>query len=236
MRLWHVVTLAILMISVSPVAEADTVYFMGSVGNLNSSSATFNGLITVNGFYLNNGSWAGANLFGRNQTTDHGLGVCNPVQSSSCGTGIGYGDINELDNAQQSELMRLTLPAGYRWVSVQLSSLDNNGGGTASPERGQLYASSSIMLGTTAGNLGGPIIWQFQGTGPVEPTFLIPSAYANSRYLFFEPYDWANGGKNRDNDFLVYSSTIVPVPEPTALSLVGPALVVLWLKMKKHKA
>lgn len=199
------------------------------IGDLGSSTYTdlATGL-TVTGYYLNGSSWDAANLFVRNETNDHGFGVCNPVEGSSCGSGSGGGDINELDNLGLAELIGLALPTGYKWVSVQISSLDLNNGSTT--ERGRLWVDADgVQNGTAPNSIGDVVIWSFEGSfSGFEPSFTIPSANQTSPFLFFQAYDWF-ANTNSNNDYLVYRVTIddgedVQVPEPTILALVGTAL------------
>jgi hypothetical protein len=196
--------------------SAQTVEFdfttIGPEGNLGVTSyldpAT--GLI-VSGYYFDGTTWLPANLFLRNQPNDHGLGVCNPVEAAANGGNcpIGAGDINELDNAGNSELIVLTLPTGYEWVSVQVSSLDASSG---VPERGVLYADSDGVFGAP-GSVGDTIIRTFEAIAdPVEAIFPIGASFASSPYLVFEPFDHTGGGST-DNDYLVYKATIQVVEE-----------------------
>jgi hypothetical protein len=221
-------------------AHADTIAFYPPVGNSGSSSATF-GSIAVQGYYYNGSAWTttGANIFGRNETNDHGIGICNPAEVTSCGTGSGGGDWNELSNAHNAELIRLTRPTGSSWVSVQLSSLDGNGYSSDPAnagywERGQLLASATGVPGgswTLICNFGA------YGTGTcvnvggtsVEPIFMIPTAYAGTPYLFFLPYDW-RPGTSTNNDFLVMAAT---VPEPTTLGMLATGLFGLILVRRR---
>jgi hypothetical protein len=211
-------------------AGATTIDFstIGPAGDTGSSTLIHGGTgLRVDGFYFDDFTedWTGvgANLYIRNEPDDHGLGVCSAPESP-CPGPSGGGDINELDNDGAQELIRLTLPAGYEWVSVQLSSLDDNDNGRPSLEFGQLWAD----LDGDPSSLGTPI-WQFQGQEvDVEPLFLIPGAFASAPYLFFQPFDWRPTGLSVNNDFLVYQATIDrpdrDVPEPASAGLLALAL------------
>ncbi len=180
----------------------------GDTGSPTFTDATTG--LTVHGYYLDGGGWADANLFRRNSTGDRGLGVCNPDEAPCAADD---GDVNELDNADQTEIITLALPAGYRWVSVAVSSLDTNGGGSNEPERGILYANPDASFGTTPGAIGATVIQNLKGTGTgtgAEQTIGIPQANETAPYLVFEPYD-PYGGTN--NDYLVWSATIEPLVE-----------------------
>lgn len=239
-KVWWLLATLLLFIGVGS-AHADTIPFYPPVGNSGSSTATF-GSIAVQGYYYTGGAWTmtGANIFGRNQTNDHGIGICNPAEVASCGTGSGGGDWNELSNAHNAELIRLTLSTGTSWVSVQLSSLDGNGYSSDPAnagywERGQLWASATGVPGSwtlicTFGAYGTGTCVNVGGTS-VEPIFMIPAAYAGTPYLFFHPYDWRPGGTSTNNDFLVMAAT---VPEPSTILLMGSGLLVLSLLRRRR--
>jgi len=208
----------ILLIATAAHAIPITIDFSsGAVGNLLTSTFTSPEGVVVDGFYFD-GSWMPANLFRRDDDDDHGFGICNPEET--CVSTTSEGDINELDNAEQDELIRLTLPDGFSWVSVQLSSVDDNGGGM--PERGQLFADIDGDPATGLGNL----LWPFEGGGanPVEPSFPIAAADQFTQFLFFRAFDWVNG-TNTNNDYLVWQTTIDgKVPEPGTLGLLTARL------------
>jgi hypothetical protein len=182
----------------------------GTVGDLGTDTFVDPGTgLTVQGLYLDGGVWTPANLFRRNETNDHGFGVCNPGEQP-CPGPPGGGDINELDNAEQSELIVLQLPAGYEWVSVQISSMDPNPGFLV-PERGILYADYDGVLSTTFGLVGDTQLETFTGgVDPLEAIFKIDPAYSQAPYLVFEPFDHT-GGATTNNDYLVYKATIRPL-------------------------
>jgi len=215
----------------APMTAVATTIDFSTLGAGDTGSSTYvdpgTGL-TVTGLAKDDATWDPANLYVRNQTNDHGFGICNPTEAP-CPGPSGGGDINELDNNGAQELIRLTLPGGYEWVSVQLSSLDENDGG--SPEFGQLWA--DLNGDPSSFNT---LLWQFEGNDmDVEPSFLIPGSAATAPYLFFQPFDWKTD-RNTNNDFLVYGVTIrqTRVPEPVTIGVLGIGLVALRLPRRKR--
>ena len=213
---------------------------IGLGGDLNANNATVAG-VRADAYYLNGGAYTQASiggvpvtLFVRNEgANDSGLGGCGPAEQTSGGcnqnngsfTG-GGGDINELSNetigtTTLPELIRLTLPTGFRWTDVWVSSLDCNGtvgcSGTTI-ERGQLWFSNSDGLGTA--NLGTKLT-DLTATSDIDATQMIllaGGAAQDAKYLYFIP-----GPANSNNDYLVWKADIQSVPEPTTgfLLLVG---------------
>jgi PEP-CTERM motif len=232
-------TLVLGVLAVSPNAANASIIvdFAASLPAGDHGSSTFTDAVSgvvAAGFYFDNG-WKSANLFNRNETDDHGLGICNPGESA-CPGPPGGGDSNEVSNELFDELLRLSLPAGYRWVSVQLSSVDDNGGNGSAPlevERGVIYSS---LTGTP----GGPydsILQTFDDSTGDEPIFAIPPGDVTAPYLFFRPYDWFNEGLNTNNDFLVWKVELERVektPEPTSLALLAMGLLALGASRRRQ--
>ena len=106
-------------------SQAATFDFAGIGGDLNTNSLTVNG-VTADSFYWNGSSWADADLYQRNESNDHGLGVCSPPETEcQNGTGnAGGGDINELSNQAVYEVIRLDKGSYPAWEELWVSSLD----------------------------------------------------------------------------------------------------------------
>jgi hypothetical protein len=228
-------------LSVSTSADAVTIDFstLGPApdgGDLGSPTNVDPGTgLTVSGLWLDGATWKPANLYVRNQTNDHGFGICSPADAPPCPGPDGGGDINELDNLGAPELIRLALPPGYEWESVQLSSLDDNDDGEPDFEFGRLWAD---VDGNPATFDVTKVIWEFMGhETDVEPLFDDFTAdEAIAPYLFFEPFDWRTTGMNDNNDFLVWKAAInqTRVPEPATLGVLGIGLVALRLLRRRR--
>lgn len=242
----------LLLLLTAAFAGANTISFVpASSGSLGVSQQAFSAggaTVTATSFYFNGSAWAqGGVLFGRNDGSgsEQGLGVCSPneISSSSCysvaANKTGGGDVNELSNENQAELIRLTLPAGYNWTSFQVSSLDNNGSGPY--ERGMVWAGSNATPTGAPGalsNEGASAFCTFIGSNPVgvggtctilsgsttaSPTFSVPASLGGAQYIFFEAYNWQYPSKT-NNDYLVKAASVSATPEPASLMLFGTGL------------
>jgi hypothetical protein len=173
-------------------------------------------------------------LWLRNTTNDHGLGVCSEG-SASCAQNVGGGDVNEVSSLTNPEGIRLTLPTGFKWTSLFVSSLDS--GGTNSHEKGLLYWSSSSTFNTGNSHFG--FGYGDFGTS-VEGNILSLAAAANfdptAKYLWFvdDSSNCIGSPCIGNNDYLVWKGDISAVPEPTTAALVGTVLVGLMIIARRR--
>jgi len=202
-------------LSFAQVVDFSAITPTGPIASIYTDPGT--GLI-ASGYYRSGSSWiqTDLNLWVRNDPPDNvGLGVCNPNEVANCTSG----EFNELSNNVSPELIVLKLPPGYTWVRVWISSLDTGNGAI---ERGQLWASNAIPNNQSPGALGGTRLIQYAGNGSFQSSLTslvqvtdpggtatanysiaIPSAFATTPFLIFEPFDWSVG-PNTNNDHLVW--------------------------------
>jgi hypothetical protein len=198
------------------VISFDFTTLSGGVEGLLPTSVTVNG-VTAEGFNL--GFSNTAPLWLRNVTNDHGLGVCSEGTQSCTQNG---GDVNEISNQNTAtdESIRLTRPAGAKWTSLWVSSLDS--GGSNNNESGILeWSNDPTFAGASS------FAFSFNNFNPsVEGDLLTLSALAavfdpNAMYLLFKT-DAANGA---NNDYLLWKGALdATVPEPISLSLLAVGL------------
>lgn len=180
-------------------------------------------------------AYVATDLWRRNQTNDHGFGVCSEGNASCLSGG---GDVNELDNMNSDELIQLVRPDGQTWSAFQLSSLDGDGD-AGGGENGIAYFSNTALtsgtttLATLSAAALSSISFAFAG-GTVEPLFNgFTAAQQTAKYIYFVAGGGPNGGVN--NDYLVYGVSTVPLPG--AALLFGTALAGLgWARQRRGEA
>ena len=217
-----------LLFSIPSHASTEAFDFAGSGAYLGTSSTTDNG-VTATGFYNDGGSWTEASLYQRDETNDHGLGVCSEGQFWCY---FGGGDVNELSNQWYDEAIRLDKGSNATWGELWVSSLDSS-------EVGTLYWGDS----NNVAELLNPVYsFSYQagdfGAGIVEGDILALAAAsgfdATAQYVLFTPgspiapsticVSTGDYCTRPDNDYLVWKGTVNPVPIPAAVWLFGSGL------------
>jgi len=181
-------------------------------GNPIASPASAGGVVADGFTIINNGQYQAAPLWTSNVGDDHGMGVCSEGTSACLPTG----DVSELSNQLNSEVLRLTRPNGRTWTSLWVSSLDS--GGSGNNETGTLYWSNVAQPDLST--LSTKRVFSHSDLGGANEgnLFTLPgfagSFDAGAKYLFF------TAGPNpagNDNDYLVWGGNLSPVPEPSAV-------------------
>ena len=180
--------------------------------------------ITINGvradaFYMPAaGTYATTNtqLWQRNVSDDHGLGVSSNGEPNPATSG---GDVNELSNQVNAEVIRLTKADGDKWTALWVSSLD--GGGSGGAEMGTLYWSNTANPNLST--LTTKFSFKYGDFGPntAEGNVLAlnpPGFDGTAKYVYFV------AGPNTagcNNDYLVWKASTVA----TGTTLVNTATV-----------
>src|SRR5207249_2664145 len=134
---------------------------------------------------------------------------------SGCSSG---GTESELDNFGPSELIRLTLAPGWRWVDISISALTT----VILSDRGQVLFAHNDGL---PGDLGFATLFaSFSAGGGAEQTLALGGEAALAPFLYLLPGPLFT---TNNDDFLVWMVTVEQaqaVPEPTTTLLLGVAL------------
>ncbi len=181
-------------------------------------NTTVNG-VRADAFYLSSGVYKTTNtvLWERNVTDDHGLGVWSNNEPNPI---TGGGDVNELSNQLNNEVIRLTKPTGEQWTSLWVSSLDVNGSGTG--EKGTLYWSNSAT--PNLATLTTKFTFEygdFPDNAEGNILSLSPSGFdASAQYLFFIAGPNPSG---TNNDYLVWKASTIPAQLTNTATVTAPA-------------
>jgi len=162
----------------------------------------------------------GTDLYRRNSSNDHGIGVC------STGENCNTGDFNELSNRINYELIRLDKGTANYWDQLWISSLDSTEAGTLywgnDSEIATLLTGSSYTFNATNNNA--DIERDLLDPTDVDGTGLFDAGFfANAQYVLFTPGDTINQACNPlcDNDYLVWKGATVPAPAVLGLMSIG---------------
>ena len=238
-------TAALLLASPASGAAGPSTDFthLGSVASFNSAAVdtTMLDSIAIAGFVvLSPSDWVTSKgyLWLRNDADDRGIGYCSTSENCGPVNSVGNGDWNELSNESHTEIIRLTLPSGYRWSGVWVSSLDD--GGTKSNETGTLYWSDVSMPDLMSAS---SMVFSHNDLKPHdEGSVPLPADATSALYLFFRagsyeaktgyPLGKALNGSN--NDYLVWGVDVIPVPESSTYAMLLAGLAVLGFVARKR--
>ena len=158
--------------------------------------------VTADAYYLSGASYAttGTTLYERVGGNDNGLGVVSNGENPALG-----GDVNEISNQLNTDVVRLTKSDTDKWTSVWVSSLDANGSGGA--ETGTFTWSNSPApdLSTLAASSYTFKYGQFGASEQGNVLSLNPAGFdPTAKYLFFRAGPNAAG---TNNDYLLWKAT-----------------------------
>lgn len=201
---------------------------LGPVGAWGGGSTASVSGITIDAFkYTPATSYVATDLWLRNSYEDHGFGVCSEGVSSCTSGG---GNVNELDNLGNDEVIRLTKGTD-NWSDVFVSSLDSS-------EVATIYWSNDAAANLNTLTTKVEVASGWLGAGVVEGSILAQLNAAawdpSSTYLYFRA-----GGSiatTTDNDYLVWGVTAIPEPETYAMLLAGLGLMGFVARRRQRNA
>ena len=236
----------------SMASQAASFDFAGNGGYLGVTSLENNG-VTATAHYYDGGWIDRVSLYQRDETNDHGLGVCSEEREFN-GCETAGGNVNELGNQMFYEVIRLDKGDWAAWTSLWVSSLDQ---GDGVKEQGTLYWGDNSDIATLLNPANSFTYTAGEGvfSSTVEADIfagaLAAGLDATAQYLLFTPGTTgaAPGAapssllsssicvecvEQTDNDDLVWKGAVVPVP--AAVWLFGSGLLGLVGIARRKKA